>query len=82
MLKYYYIKIIRTTLVRFSILKYKNIEDYYNSLQMRLHHNYYFGRNEANITKWLEKDFLKILDDKQIRHVDYILTDKYLENLK
>lgn len=136
----------------------KNIDEYYNSLQMGLHHNFYFGRNEANITEWLEyfisvmantfeavgnrvkeiyknskqemniidtldkrerwvanyiitnnkikakdianhfkinldtannwikrwieKDFLKRLDDKQIRNVDYILTDKYIENLK
>lgn len=136
----------------------KNIDEYYNSLQMGLHHNFYFGRNEADITEWLEyfisvmantfeavgnrvkeiyknskqemniidtldkrerwvanyiitnnkikakdianhfkinldtannwikkwtqKDFLKRLDDKQIRNVDYILTDKYIENLK
>ena len=32
----------------------KNINDYYNSLQMGLHHNYYFGRCDADITKWLE----------------------------
>lgn len=136
----------------------KNIDEYYNSLQMGLHHNFYFGRNEADITEWLEyfisvmantfeavnnrvkeiynnskqemniidtldkrerwvanyiitnnkikakdianhfkinldtannwikrwieKEFLKRLDDKQIRNVDYILTDKYIENLK
>lgn len=136
----------------------KNIDEYYNSLQMGLHHNFYFGRNKADITEWLEyfisvmantfeavgnrvkeiyknskqemniidtldkrerwvanyiitnnkikakdianhfkinldtannwikrwieKDFLKRLDDKQIRNVDYILTDKYIENLK
>lgn len=136
----------------------KNIDEYYNSLQMGLHHNFYFGRNEADITEWLEyfisvmantfeavgnrvkeiyknskqeiniidtldkrerwvanyiitnqkikakdianhfkinldtannwikkwnqKGFLKRLDDKQIRNVDYILTDKYIENLK
>ncbi len=34
------------------------------------------------IKKWTQKDFLKRLDDKQIRNVDYILTDKYIENLK
>lgn len=34
------------------------------------------------IKRWIEKDFLKRLDDKQIRNVDYILTDKYIENLK
>ena len=32
----------------------KNINEYYNSLQMDLHHNFYFGRNAANITRWLE----------------------------
>lgn len=32
----------------------KNIEEYYNSLQMGLHHNFYFGRNSADITRWLE----------------------------
>lgn len=31
-----------------------NIEDYYNSLQMGLHHNFYFGRKDADITQWLE----------------------------
>lgn len=136
----------------------KNIDEYYNSLQMGLNHNFYFGRNEADITewleyfisvmantfeavgnrvkeiyknskqemniidtldkrerwvanyiitnnkikakdianhfkinldtannwikKWIEKDFLKRLDNKQIRNVDYILTNKYIENLK
>lgn len=29
----------------------KNIDEYYNSLQMGLHHNFYFGRNEADITE-------------------------------
>ena len=136
----------------------KNIDEYYNSLQMGLHHNFYFGRNEADITewleyfistmantfeavgnrvkeiyrnskeeiniidtldkrerwvanyiinngkikakdianhfkinldtannwikKWIEKEFLIRFDNKQIRNVDYILTDKYSENLK
>ena len=32
----------------------KNIDGYYNSLQIGLHHNFYFGRNEADITEWLE----------------------------
>ena len=136
----------------------KNINEYYNSLQMGLNHNFYFGRNNADITewleyfvsimadtfeivgnrvkeiynnskeeiniidtldkrerwvanylinngkvkakdisnhfkinldtannwikKWIEKGFLKRFDDKQIRNVDYILTEKYLEKLK
>lgn len=136
----------------------KNINEYYNSLQMGLNHNFYFGRNNADITewleyfvsimadtfeivgnrvkeiyknskeeisiidtldkrerwvanylinnskvkakdisnhfkinldtannwikKWIEKGFLKRFDDKQMRNVDYVLTDKYLEKLK
>ena len=136
----------------------KNINEYYNSLQMGLSHNFYFGRCNANITewleyfisimantfetvgnrvkeiyknsqeeinimdtldkrerwvanylinyekvkakdiaihfkinldtannrikKWIEKGFLRRKDDKQIRNVDYVLTDKYLEKLK
>lgn len=31
----------------------KDIERYYDSLQMNLNHNYYFGRNEADITQWI-----------------------------
>ena len=34
------------------------------------------------IKKWIEKGFLKRFDNKQIRNVDYILTEKYLEKLK
>ncbi len=135
----------------------KNIDDYYNSLQMGLHHNFYFGRKDADITqwleyfigtmantfeavgervkeiyknskeemniidtldkrerwvanyiitnnkikakdianhfkinidtannwikKWIEKDFLQRLDDKQIRNIDYVLTKKYYDEL-
>lgn len=32
----------------------KNIDDYYNSLQMNLNHNFYYGRKDADITQWLE----------------------------
>ena len=135
----------------------KNIEDYYNSLQMGLHHNFYFGRKDADITqwleyfigimsntfevvnkrvtelynnnketsaidmldkrerwvanyiitnnkikakdianhfkinldtannwikKWIENDFLKKYNDKQIRNIDYVLTEIYYEKLK
>lgn len=136
----------------------KNIDEYYNSLQMGLHHNFYFGRNNADITEWLEyfistmadtfetvgnkvkdiyrnskeeisvidtmdkrerwvanfivnnekikardianhfkinldtannwikkwidKDFLIRFDDRQIRNVDYVLTEKYEKKLK
>lgn len=34
------------------------------------------------IKKWIEKEFLIRFDNKQIRNVDYILTDKYSENVK
>ncbi len=34
------------------------------------------------IKKWIEKEFLKRLNDKQIRNIDYILTEKYGEKLK
>lgn len=136
----------------------KNIDEYYNSLQMGLHHNFYFGRNNADITEWLEyfistmadtfetvgnkvkdiyrnskeeisvidimdkrerwvanfiinnekikardianhfkinldtannwikkwidKDFLIRFDDRQIRNVDYVLTERYEKKLK
>jgi len=32
----------------------RNLAEYYRRLQMGLHHNYYFGRNKADITPWLE----------------------------
>ena len=32
----------------------KNLNAYYMNLQMNLHHNYYFGRNCADLTDWLE----------------------------
>ena len=133
----------------------KNIDDYYNSLQMGLHHNFYFGRKDADITewleyfigtmantfeavgervkeiyknskeemniidtldkrerwvanyiitnnkikakdianhfkinidtannwikKWIEKEFLQRIDDKQIKNIDYVLTKKYYD---
>ncbi len=31
-----------------------NLAEYYRRLQLGLHHNYYFGRNEADLTPWLE----------------------------
>ena len=31
----------------------KDIERYYDSLQMKLNHNYYFGRNTADLTPWI-----------------------------
>lgn len=32
----------------------RNLREYYKNLQMGLHHNYYFGRNDCDITPWLE----------------------------
>lgn len=31
----------------------RDIEKYYDSLQMRLNHNYYFGRDDADLTQWI-----------------------------
>lgn len=32
----------------------RNLKGYYDNLQMGLHHNYYFGRNDADLTPWLD----------------------------
>ncbi len=32
----------------------ENLNAYYEALQTHPHHNYYYGRNEADITSWLE----------------------------
>lgn len=40
----------------------KDIQLYYDSLQMNLHHNYYFGRNNADLTQWIIY-FLDIMCD-------------------
>ena len=32
----------------------RNLREYYKNLQMGLQHNYYFGRNDCDITQWLE----------------------------
>ncbi|REK68378.1 MAG: Fic family protein [Cohnella sp.] len=32
----------------------RNLTEYYRRLQLGLHHNYYFGRNEADLTPWLD----------------------------
>lgn len=31
----------------------RNLSSYYENLQLGLHHNYYFGRNDADLTPWL-----------------------------
>lgn len=38
----------------------KDIARYYDSLQMSLHHNYYFGRNDADLTQWITY-FLEVM---------------------
>ncbi len=38
----------------------KDIQRYYGSLQMGLHHNYYFGRNNAELTPWITY-FLEVM---------------------
>jgi len=38
----------------------KDIARYYDSLQMNLNHNYYFGRNDADLTQWITY-FLEIM---------------------
>lgn len=32
----------------------RNLKGYYDNLQMGLHHNYYFGRNDADLSPWLD----------------------------
>ena len=32
----------------------RDLSGYYDALQMNLHHNYYFGRNDPDLTPWLE----------------------------
>lgn len=32
----------------------RNLAEYYRRLQLGLHHNYYFGRNDADLTPWIE----------------------------
>lgn len=32
----------------------RDLGSYYDALQMNLHHNYYFGRNDPDLTPWLE----------------------------
>jgi Fic family protein len=32
----------------------RDVAHYYDALQMNLHHNYYYGRNDPDLTPWLE----------------------------
>jgi Fic family protein len=40
----------------------KNLQEYYGALSLGDHHNYYFGRVDANITPWLEYFIPGMLD--------------------
>jgi cell filamentation protein, protein adenylyltransferase len=40
----------------------KDIQRYYGSLQRELHHNYYFGRNNPDLTPWISY-FLEVMAD-------------------
>lgn len=40
----------------------KNLQDYYEAISVGEHHNYYFGKVEADITKWIEYFILGMLD--------------------
>ena len=40
----------------------KNLQDYYEAISVGEHHNYYFGRVEDDITKWIEYFILGMLD--------------------
>ena len=66
----------------------EDLEGYYNALVTHPHHNYYFGRNEADITPWLEY-FLKGMSvifervaDEVARYSDGKTNDKNSELLR
>ena len=66
----------------------EDLEGYYNALVTHPHHNYYFGRNEADITPWLEY-FLKGMSvifehvaDEVARYSDGKTKDKNIELLR
>lgn len=39
-----------------------NLQEYYNAISIGEHHNYYFGRAEADITPWIEYFIFGMLD--------------------
>jgi Fic family protein len=59
----------------------KDIQRYYDSLQMGLHHNYYFGRNNADLTPWITY-FLEVMADifervnKKVNSLYYETSDR------
>ena len=66
----------------------EDLNGYYNALVTHPHHNYYFGRNEADITPWLEY-FLKGMSvvfervaEEVTRYSDGKVDDKHSELLR
>lgn len=66
----------------------EDLEGYYKALVTHPHHNYYFGRNQADITPWLEY-FLKGMSvvfervaDEVARHAEGKTNDKNVELLR
>ena len=56
----------------------KDLQRYYDSLQMNLNHNYYFGRNNADLTPWITY-FLDIMAEV-FGKVSKKITDLYKED--
>lgn len=51
----------------------KNLNDYYQALATHPHHNYYYGRNEADLTSWLEyfiKGVLSAFENIEIKAIE------------
>ncbi len=66
----------------------EDLQGYYNALITHPHHNYYFGRNQAEITHWLEY-FLKGMSivfeqvaDEVARHTENKANNKHIELLR
>lgn len=59
-----------------------NLQEYYNAISIDEHHNYYFGRVEADITPWIEYfifgmlDSLKKIKEHAQRQLNGNLNDK------
>ena len=52
----------------------KNLMAYYEALQTHPHHNYYYGRNKADITNWLEYFIAGVKDafENVLKHAEEI----------
>ena len=56
----------------------RNLKEYYKNLQLNLHHNYYFGRNDCDITQWIEyfisglaevfEEAAKVVEEKSLEY--------------